>query len=118
MLVETKVLAEVIRHAPIGSYWYITSDSWEGIKEVFDDFIVEQEGDWRIEVLAGNRAFLCQKIIEADMGELAVHMTLELSDGSCLFRSYDRMVMVVIKKELYAKLKLLDLPADFGIEVE
>jgi hypothetical protein len=112
---EIRLLSEVIRCVPSGSTWHISSDSWAGIKTAFGGLLVDNAGDWQIMVTDENRDSVIQNAEEEEVAEKGIHMDIESTDQTTLFRSYDAMSFIGINRGLYERLNPYNVPTDLEL---
>ncbi len=118
MTAETKLLAEVIRHSPDGANWFISADSYDGIKYILGSLLKITEGDWIINITEINKEAVANLIKKHGLALKIVHTSVESKEQTVLVRGYDRMAFIGIKKSFYKELNQENIPTTLDIELD
>jgi hypothetical protein len=118
MTAETQLLAEVIRHAPNGAEWSISTDSYDGIKYILGSLVNITEGDWIVNITETNRDEIAKLVEKHGLASKIVHTSVESKAHTVLLRDYDRMVFIGINEAFYKELNQDNIPAKLEIELD
>ncbi|GAA3963307.1 hypothetical protein [Hymenobacter antarcticus] len=118
MTAETKLLAEVIRHSPDGADWFISTDSYDGIKYILGSLLTITEGDWIVNITEQNREAVASLIEKHGLSMKIVHTSVETKEQTVLLRGYDRMAFIGIKESFYEGLNQENIPTTLDIELD
>ena len=118
MTAETRLLAEVIRQAPDRATWFISSDSYTGIKYILGSLLSITEGDWIVNITEANKDVIASLIEKHGLALKIVHTSIESREQTILLRGYDRMAFIGIKEDFYKNLNQEKIPPELDIELD
>ncbi|HEX8425023.1 hypothetical protein [Hymenobacter sp.] len=118
MNAETKLLAEVIRNAPYGANWFLSTDSYDGIKYILGSLLNITKGDWIVNITEVNRATVAELIEKHGLAMKIVHTSVESKERTVLLRGYDGMAFIGINEDFYKELNQDNIPATLDIELD
>jgi len=93
---ETDFLVAVLRQAPQGSLWLLSTDSWEELPRVFGPDLLHTDNlNWHVCITSANRSRLLALAAALELPEKVVHMSLATAQGQTFFWSEDHSDTII-----------------------
>ncbi|MDB5271541.1 MAG: hypothetical protein JWP58_4581 [Hymenobacter sp.] len=104
---QREFFIDVIRLAPEDTDLHITIDSWDGLRNLFGNRMVEREGEWIVSLDPENRRFLVQQALADNLQVKFVHFFL-LHKGAEILTSFDRMCSLFLDESFPSYKQLME----------
>ena len=96
METETDFLLAVLRQAPHGSLWLLSTDSWKEVPRVLGPDLLHTDNlHWHVRITSVNRDRLLALAEAYELPERVVHMSLTTAQGHTFFRGEDHLDTII-----------------------